>query len=357
MKKHIFNPGPCKLPEPVLKSTSQAAADFNNSGISILEVSHRGKDFEAVMEEAMVLLKELLKVPQGYSVIYMGGGASLQFAMIPLNFLRTGAAYINTGTWATNAIKEAQIVGKVVVIASSEDKDFSYLPKGYTIPIDADYLHITTNNTIKGTELLVDLDSPVPLMADMSSDILSRSVDVSKYALIYGGAQKNMGPAGVTFVIIRDDMLKLIADRPVPKILRYETHVSKGSMFNTPPVVNIFTLRETLLWVKNNGGVKQMEKNAIERAGLLYNAIDNSRMFRGTVPVEDRSRMNICFVMKDPYKEMEADFLAFATSKGIVGIKGHRSVGGYRASCYNALERESVQILVDAMNEFEKKHA
>ncbi|HDJ33981.1 MAG TPA: 3-phosphoserine/phosphohydroxythreonine transaminase [Bacteroidetes bacterium] len=355
MKKHIFNPGPCKLPEPVLKNTANAVRELNQSGMSIMEVSHRGKDFEAVMEDAMSLLKELLDVPRGYSVLFLGGGASLQFAMIPMNFLKTKAAYLHTGTWAGNAIREARVFGRVDVLASSEDKNFTYVPKGYRIPEDADYFHITTNNTIFGTELLTDPDSPVPLIADMSSDILSRPVDVSKYAMIYGGAQKNMGPSGVTFIIIRDDMLEKVADRPIPRILKYETHLSKGSMFNTPPVVNVYAVRETLLWVKNMGGVKEMEKLAKARADMLYKTIDESRMFVGTAVPEDRSRMNICFVMKPEYKELEPDFISYAAAKGIVGIKGHRSVGGFRASCYNALELESVKLLADAMKEYERK--
>ncbi len=357
MKKHIFNAGPCKLPKPVLEQTAAAVLELNQSGMSILEVSHRGKDFEAVMDEAQSLLKELLDVPEGYSVLFLGGGASLQFAMIPMNFLHTRAAYINTGTWASNAIKEARLYGDVDVIGSSEDKNFTYVPKGYTIPADADYLHVTTNNTIFGTEMIRDLDSPIPLIADMSSDILSRRVEVSKYAMIYGGAQKNMGPAGVTFVIIRDEMLKRVADRPIPRILRYDNHISKGSMYNTPPVVNVYALRETLKWVKENVGVAAMDKLAAARSELLYKAIDESSMFVGTVAREDRSRMNICFVMKEAYKELEADFISFAATKGITGIKGHRSVGGFRASCYNALELDSVQVLVDTMKEFEKLKA
>lgn len=356
MKKHIFNPGPCKLPAPVLEKTAQAAIDFEGSGLSIMEVSHRGKEFTAVMENARALLKEVLGIPEGYTVLYLGGGASLQFAQVPMNFLRTKAAYLNTGTWAKKAIKEAKLFGQVEIVASSEDKNFSYIPKKYTIPADADYFHITTNNTIEGTEIFTDINSPVPLIADMSSDILSRPMEVSKYAMIYGGAQKNMGPAGVTFVILREDMLKRISDRPVPVILKYESQITEGSMYNTPPCINIYALYTTLTWVKDMGGVKAMDKLAQTRADLLYKAIDNSNMFICPVVKEDRSRMNIVFVMREEYKALEEPFLKFVATKGIIGIKGHRSVGGFRASCYNALELESVQVLVSAMKEFEEQN-
>jgi phosphoserine aminotransferase len=354
MRKHIFNAGPCILADVVLENTSKAILELGNSGQSIMEVSHRGKDFEAIMKETVDLMKEILEIPEGYSVLFLGGGASLQFAMVPFNFLNTKAAYLNTGTWASGAIKEARLFGEVQVLASSEDKNFSYYPKGYTIPTDVDYFHITTNNTIFGTELLKDIDSPVPLIADMSSDILSRPVDVSKYDMIYGGAQKNMGPAGVTVVIIKNEMLERVTRANIPTMLKYRVHVENGSMKNTPPCTAIFTVREVLKWVRSIGGLKEMDKRAQEKADLLYNAIDESKVFVGTAAREDRSRMNICFVMKEGYKDKEADFLALTSSKGIVGIKGHRSVGGFRASCYNALELASVQALVDAMKEFEK---
>ncbi len=356
MRKHIFNAGPCVLSDSARENTAKAVLDLNGIGQSIMEVSHRGKEFVEIFDETVALFKEVMNIPDGYSVLFLGGGASTQFCMIPFNFLHTKAAYLNTGTWATKAIKEAKLFGEVDVVASSEDKGFSYLPKNYSIPVDAEYFHITTNNTIKGTEILVDIDSPVPLIADMSSDILSRSVDISKYDMIYGGAQKNLGPAGVTFVIIKDKMLERVGRDNIPSMLKFKTHVDKGSMFNTPPVLPIFVVRETLKWVKESGGVEEMNKRAQEKADLLYNAIDSSNMFVGTIPVEDRSRMNICFVMKDEYKDKEAEFVTFAGSKGCVGIKGHRSVGGFRASCYNALEKESVQVLVDAMNEFESKN-
>ena len=358
MRKHIFNAGPCILSDAARENTAKAVLDLNGIGMSIMEVSHRSKEFQAIMDETVALMKELLEIPEGYSVMFLGGGASTQFAMIPINFLKNKCAYINTGTWATNAIKEAELYGKekVEVIASSEDKGFSYIPKGYTIPTDADYFHITTNNTIKGTEIHVDYDSPVPLIADMSSDIMSRPVDVSKYAMIYGGAQKNLGPAGVTFVILKDEMLEKVADRPIPTMLKYKTHQSKGSMFNTPPAMNIFVVGETLKWVKAKGGVKEMQRRAIEKADLLYNYIDQSVMFKGTVAKEDRSLMNICFVMTEKYEDKQADLLKFATEMNISGIKGHRSVGGFRASCYNALEKESVQHLVNVLKEFEAKN-
>jgi phosphoserine aminotransferase len=319
-----------------------------------MEVSHRSKDFEAIMKDTVDLFKEILEIPEGYSVLFLGGGASLQFAMIPFNFLNTKAAYLNTGTWASGAIKEAKLFGQVDVVASSEDKNFSYIPKNYVVPEDAEYFHITTNNTIFGTEILKDLDCKVPLIADMSSDILSRPVDVSKYALIYGGAQKNMGPAGVTVIIIKNEMLERVTRGNIPTMLKYRVHVENDSMKNTPPCTAIFTVREVLKWVKSMGGLKEMDRRAQAKADLLYNAIDNSKVFVGTAAKEDRSRMNICFVMKEAYAEKENDFLELTKTKGIVGIKGHRSVGGFRASCYNALDIESVQVLVDAMKEFEK---
>ncbi len=358
MRKHIFNAGPCKLSDPLLKNTSDAILDFNGLGQSILEVSHRSKEFQAVMDETVDLMKEVLSIPEGYSVLFLGGGASLQFAMIPYNFLKSNAFYLNTGTWSAKAIKEAKLWGEVVE-ESSEDKDFTYIPKGYAVPKDADYVHITTNNTIRGTEIFEDYDfGGLPLFADMSSDFLSRPVDVSKYAMIYGGAQKNLGPAGVTFVIIRDDMLeKVVADRKIPTMLQYKTHMDKGSMFNTPPVVNIFAVRETLKWVKTMGGVKAMHKLANERADLLYKTIDESNMFVCPVAKEDRSKMNIVFVMKDEYKNLEADFIVFAGERNCVGIKGHRSVGGFRASTYNASTMEDVNALVKAMKDFEAKNA
>ncbi len=353
MKKHNFYAGPSILPEVTMKKTAEAIKDFAGTGISLMSISHRSKEFEAVMDEAQQLFKDLLNIPNGYSVLFLGGGASTQFAMIPYNLLVRKAAYLNTGAWSTKAIKEAKLFGEVDVVASSGDKNFTYIPKGYTIPKDADYFHITTNNTIYGTEIKTDLDVPVPLVADMSSDILSRPVDVSKYALIYGGAQKNLAPAGVTFVIIRDDILGK-TDRAIPTMFNYKTHIDKGSMFNTPPVFAIFALLQTLRWLKNLGGVEAMLHINEKKAALLYGEIERNTFFKGTVAKEDRSLMNVCFVMNEGMEDKEKAFLDFATSKGMVGIKGHRSVGGFRASLYNALPMESVEALVACMNEFEQ---
>jgi phosphoserine aminotransferase len=356
MKKHNFNAGPSILPRIAIENTAQAILDLNGSGLSILEISHRSKDFQAIMDEAVDLFKELLNIPEGYHVLFLGGGASTQFCMIPYNLMNKSAAYLETGVWAKKAIKEAKLFGEVKVVGSSADKNFSYIPKNYEIPADADYFHITTNNTIYGTEIHEDPNSLVPMIADMSSDIFSRPVDVSKYAIIYGGAQKNAGPAGVTFVIIREDILGKV-ERAIPSMLNYKIHIENGSMFNTPPCLPIFTVKETLKWVKELGGVAAMKKLNSEKANLLYNAIDNSKMFVGTAEKESRSVMNICFVMKEQYKEKEADFIAFAQTKGMVGLKGHRSVGGFRASVYNAMPKESVEALIEVMHEFEKMHA
>ena len=354
MKKHNFYAGPSILSQFTLDKSVEAIRDFAGTGLSILEISHRSKEFQAVMDEAEQLFKELLDIPEGYRVIFLGGGASTQFCMVPYNLLNTKAAYLDTGTWANKAIKEAKLFGEVEVVGSSKADNYTYIPKGYAIPGDADYFHITTNNTIYGTEIREDYDVNVPLVADMSSDIFSRPVDVSKYALIYGGAQKNIAPAGVTFVIVKEDILGKV-DRVIPTMLNYKTHVDKGSMFNTPPVFPIFAALQTLKWYKELGGVKVLQQMDEEKAAYLYDAIDSSKMFVGTVKPEDRSVMNICFVMKPEYQELEKAFLDFATSKGIVGIKGHRSVGGFRASTYNALPLESVKVLVDAMKEFENK--
>lgn len=356
MKKYNFGAGPSILPQEVMKATADACVEFQGMGLSLMEISHRTKEFQAVMDEAQALFKELLNIPEGYSVLFLGGGASLEFCMVPYNLLNKKAAYLNTGVWAKKALKEAKLFGEVVEVASSADANYTFVPKGYTIPADADYFHITTNNTIYGTELHEDLDSPVPLVADMSSDIFSRPVDVSKYGLIYGGAQKNLSMAGVTFVIVKNELLGHV-DRPIPTMLDYRTHVEKGSMFNTPPVVPIFCALQTLKWIKANGGVEAMQKRAKERAEVLYSETDRNKLFRATVTAkEDRSYMNICFVMADEYKELEADFLKFATERGMSGIKGHRSVGGFRASCYNAMPLEGVKALVACMQEFEAQH-
>lgn len=355
MKKYNFNAGPSMLPREVIENTAKQILDFNGSGLSLMEISHRAADFKPVVDEAVSLIKELLDIPQGYSVIFLGGGASLQFMQIPANFLIKKAGYINSGTWAKKAMKEAKHFGEVVEVASSADDNYTHLPEIKDIPSDLDYLHVCTNNTIFGTEMRKDIDAPVPLIADMSSDIMSRPVDVSKYTAIYAGAQKNMAMAGVTVIIVKDDMLGK-APRELPTMIDYRTHVEKGSMFNTPPVVPIYSLLETMRWLKAQGGVKEMDRRAHERARILYDEIDRNKLFRGTVEESSRSVMNICFVMNDEYKDLEKPFLEFATSRGMVGVKGHRSVGGFRASCYNAQTIEGVNALVQAMKDFEKEH-
>ncbi len=354
MKKHNFYAGPSILPQYTIEKTIDGIQNFAGTGLSVLEISHRSKEFVAVMEQAQQLFKELLDIPDGYSVLFLQGGASTQFAMIPFNLLEKKAAYLDTGAWSSKAIKEAKAFGEVDVVASSKDKGYNYIPKNFNIPNDADYLHITTNNTIAGTEIKHDLDSPIPLVADMSSDIFSRPIDVSKYVLIYGGAQKNLGPAGATFVIIKNDILGKVS-RHIPTMLNYKTHIDKGSMFNTPPVLAVFSALQTLKWLKNNGGVEAAQKRNIEKAKLLYDEIDRNKLFTPAVKnEEDRSLMNITFVMNDEYKDKEQAFLDLAAERGIMGIKGHRSVGGFRASTYNALPKESVEVLVRAMQDFEK---
>ena len=355
MKKHNFYAGPSILSEYTIKNTAEAILNFADTGLSLLEVSHRSKEFTAVIEEAAQMVKELLEVPEGYHVLFLGGGASMQFCMVPFNILKKKAAYLETGTWAVNAIKEAKLFGEVDVVASSKDANFSYIPKDFVIPADADYFHFTTNNTIFGTEVRKDIDSPVPLVADMSSDIFSRPVDVSKYDIIYAGAQKNLAPSGVTIAIVKESALGKV-ERAIPTMLDYRTHIKKGSMFNTPPVLPIYSALQTLKYYKSLGGLKEIEKMDVAKATKLYDAIDSSKLFQGTAAVEDRSIMNVCFVMKPEYAELEKEFVDFASSKGMVGIKGHRSVGGFRASIYNALPMESVDALVAAMKEFEAKH-
>jgi phosphoserine aminotransferase len=357
MKKvHNFNAGPCILPRVAIENTAKAILDFNGIGMSILEISHRSKEFQAVIDEAMFLFKEQLNIPEGYQVLFLGGGASMQFCMVPYNFLNKKAAYVDSGVWAKKALKEAKLFGEVNVIASSADKNYNFYPKIENIPTDVDYLHITTNNTIYGTEIHHDIDSPVPLIADMSSDIFSRPVDVSKYAMIYGGAQKNLGPAGVTFVVVREDALGKV-DRVLPSMMDYRIHIKEGSMFNTPPCLPIYTVMETLRWIKSLGGVKEIQKMNQAKAKILYDAMDSSKIFVGTVEKDSRSLMNICFVMREGYQQLEEEFMTFAKNNGMVGIKGHRSVGGFRASTYNALPIESVQALVDCMKEFENQKA
>ena len=352
MKKYNFNAGPSVLPDVALENAAKAIIDFNGTGLSILSISHRTKEFEAVLAEAKSLFRELLNIPDNYQIYFVGGGASTQFFHIPANFLAKKAGYVNTGVWTKKAIKEAKLYGEVEIVASSEDKNFSYVPKGYEIPTDLDYLYICSNNTIYGTEIKEDIDSPVPLIADMSSDILSRPVDVSKYAVIYGGAQKNLAPAGVTFVIVRDDMLDKVA-RQLPTMMNVKTHVENDSMFNTPPVFPIYVMNETLKWLKSIGGVEEIYRRNVAKAELLYNEIDRNSLFRPTTAKEDRSLMNICFVMSEGNEELAPEFMEFAKARGMVGIKGHRLVGGFRASCYNALPKESVEALVACMQEFE----
>jgi phosphoserine aminotransferase len=353
MKKYNFNPGPSVLPEMTLKNTAEAVLNLNGIGMSVMEISHRSKDFEAILKESKDLFRELLDIPSGYSVLFLQGGASLQFAMIPYNFLNKKAAYLDSGSWASKAAKEARFFGEVQVVASSKEQNYTFIPKNYTIPADADYFHITTNNTIYGTELKTDITSPVPLIADASSDILSRPMDVSRYALLYGGAQKNLGPAGVAFAIIKDSMLEKIT-KPVPAILSYKIHAENDSLYNTPPCVAIYACLQTLKWLKSIGGLKAIYKMNLEKANLLYSEIDRNKLFMSPITVsEDRSNMNVVFIFKPEYKELEEKFLELAKSKGLVGIKGHRSVGGFRASIYNAMALDGVKELIQAMKEFE----
>lgn len=349
---HVFNAGPCLLPQQALDNSIEAIRNFKNTGMSVLSVSHRSKEWGEVMDEVRANWKELLHIPDTHEVIFLGGGASLQFLYVAMNFLENKAAYLDTGVWAHKALQQAQGIGNAYALASSADRNYTYIPKGYEIPSDIDYFHITTNNTIYGTEIKEDMDCPVPLIADMSSDIMSRPVDVSKYAMIYGGAQKNVGPAGVVFAIIRKDALGKVS-RYVPAMLDYRVHIDKGSMYNTPPVFSIFVMNETLKWLKGVGGVDAIHKLDVEKANLLYDEIDRNSIFTGTAEKKDRSIMNVCFVMAPGYESLQDEYLAFAKSKGIVGIKGHRSVGGFRASIYNACTLEDVKALTDSMKEFE----
>ncbi|MCR5560476.1 MAG: 3-phosphoserine/phosphohydroxythreonine transaminase [Bacteroidales bacterium] len=351
-KVHVFNAGPCLLPQVVYDKAIEAIRDFKGTGVSLLSISHRTKEWEATMDETRALWRELLHIPDEYETVFLGGGASLQFLYVAMNYLEHKAAYLETGVWAKKALKEAAGLGNAYAIASSADKNYSYIPKGFEIPTDLDYLHITTNNTIYGTEIKHDMDCPVPLIADMSSDILSRPVDVSKYAMIYGGAQKNAGPAGVIFAIIRKDSLGKVS-RYLPTMLDYRTHLDKESMFNTPPVFSIYVMNETLKWVKSMGGVEALNKINLRKADTRYAEIDRNSLFRGTAAVEDRSIMNICFVMAEGREDLADEFMAFAKERRIIGIKGHRSVGGFRASTYNACTQEDVEALVKAMQDFE----
>lgn len=350
--KHNFSAGPSILPRVAIENAAKAVLDFDGMGLSLIEISHRSKEFSDVVPECESLLRELLDIPENYKIFFLGGGASTQFFQIPYNLLGKKAGYIDTGVWSSKAIKEAKLFGEVDVIATSKEANYNFIPKGYEIPADIDYLHITTNNTIYGTEFHEDICSPVPVVADMSSDILSRKIDVTKYAMIYGGAQKNMGPAGVTFVIVDENILGKV-ERELPSMVNYANHIKNGSMFNTPPVFPIFVMREVLRWVKSEGGVEAMNAKNNAKAALLYGEIERNTMFKGTAEVCDRSIMNVCFVMADGKEELGADFLKFALDRGMVGIKGHRLVGGFRASIYNAMDISSVEALVNCMKEFE----
>jgi phosphoserine aminotransferase len=353
MKKHNFSAGPCILPQVVLKKASEAILNFNDDDLSLIEISHRSKPFVEVMNKAQSLVKELLEVPDGYSVLFLQGGASMEFLMVAMNLMKVDgkAAYTNTGAWAKKAITEANSLGEAIVLGDSSDKNYNYIPKGYTIPSDVDYFHCTSNNTIYGTQMKVFPSCSTLMVCDMSSDIFSRKVDVSKFDLIYAGAQKNMGPAGTTLVIVKDEILGNTG-RNIPTMLDYNTHISKGSMFNTPPVFPIYVSMLTLEWLKNLGGVEAIEKINQQKADLLYGEIDRNPLFEGTAAMEDRSNMNVCFLLTDSSKE--GAFNTMWDEAGISGIKGHRSVGGYRASMYNAMPIESVQVLVDTMNKLEE---
>ena len=353
MKKvHNFTAGPCALPQVAIDNAIEALKDFKGTGIPVISISHRTKEWEAVMDECRALWKELLNIPDTHEVVFLGGGASMGFLYVAMNFLENKAGYLETGVWAKKALKEAKGLGNAYAVASSAETVFNYIPKGYEIPADLDYFHITSNNTIYGTEIKEDIDCPVPLIADLSSDIMSRPVDVSKYAMIYGGAQKNVGPAGVAFFIVKKDLLGKVS-RYIPTMLDLRTHIDGGSMFNTPPVFAIYVMNETLKWLKGIGGVEAIQKINQEKADLLYAEIDRNPLFKGTAAVEDRSVMNVCFVMAEGYENLQDEFMAFAKERGMTGIKGHRSVGGFRASIYNACPIESVQALVDCMKEFE----
>ena len=357
MKKvHVFNAGPCLLPQVAIDNAIEALKDFKGTGVSVLSISHRTKEWDETMDECRALWRELLHIPDTHEVVFLGGGASLQFLYVAMNYLEKKAAYLETGVWAKKALKEAKGIGEAYALASSADKNYSYIPKGFEIPTDIDYFHITTNNTIYGTEIKEDIDCPVPLIADMSSDILSRRVDVSKYAMIYGGAQKNAGPAGVAFAIIKTDTLGKVS-RYLPTMLDFRTHIDKLSMFNTPPVFGIFVMNEMLKWLKGIGGIDAIHAINVKKAETLYAEIDRNPLFVGTAAKEDRSIMNVCFVMSEGHEDLQDEFLKFATERDMVGIKGHRSVGGFRASLYNACTQEDVDALVAAMQEFEKLHA
>jgi len=350
MKQHNFGAGPGILPQQVIEESAKAVLNFNNSGLSILEISHRSKGYEAVMEEARSLVRELLNVPDTHEVLFLHGGASTQFAMVPLNLLKQKAGYIESGVWAQKAIHEAKMIGQVEIVASSSDKNFSYVPKDFEIPSDIDYLHITSNNTIYGTQMKSFPKTEMPLVCDMSSDIFSRPIDVSQFGLIYAGAQKNMGPAGATLVIVQKDLLGN-TERKINSMLNYNVHIKAESMYNTPPAFPVFVCMLSLRWLKKMGGVAAIEQNNIEKANLFYEALDRNPLFIGNVVKEDRSLMNACFNLKD--SAMESRFKQACEDNGIVCIKGHRLSGGFRASMYNALPIESVRKLIEVMNNFQ----
>ncbi len=354
IKKHNFSAGPAILPASVINEAANAAKDFNGMGLSILEISHRSPEFVQVLDEAVSSTRELLNLNDDYEVLFLTGGASSQFFMTAMNLLPQDgkAAYINTGTWSSKAIKEAKYFGSIEELASSKDQNFSYIPKGYPIADDLNYLHLTSNNTIYGTQYHDWPTTPVPLVCDMSSDIFCRPIDIHKFGLIYAGAQKNLGPAGTTLVIVRKDMLGKVK-RDIPTMLDYQTHINKNSSFNTPPVYPIYVCMLTMRWLRANGGLEAMEKKNKEKAALLYGEIDANPLFKGVANTEDRSLMNVTFVMND--NTLESEFLEVCSAEGCVGVKGHRSVGGFRASIYNAMPIESVQVLVDVMKDFAER--
>lgn len=358
MKKHNFSAGPAILPANVLKEAAKAVTNYQGIGLSLLELSHRGPEFTAIIEEANALLRELMELPANYHVLWLTGGASTQFCMAPMNILNDNetAAYVDTGVWANKAIKEAKLFGNIQVLASSKDQQYTFIPKAYAIPKDAKYLHLTSNNTIYGTQLHKFPKSPIPVVCDMSSDFLSRPVDASRFGLIYAGAQKNLGPAGTTVVIVREDLLGTV-HRSLPAMLDYRTFIKENSLYNTPPVYPIYVSMLTLRWIKKGGGLKAMARKNKAKAELLYREIDANPLFKGTVAKEDRSQMNVCFIMQEQYAGLEKEFLAYCEENGCVGLKGHRSVGGFRASIYNAMPKSSVQALVDLMQDFARRKA
>lgn len=355
MKKHNFSAGPAILPQAVLEEAAESVKDFSGVGLSILEMSHRSAEFTAVMEEAQQIVRDLYNLPDNYKVLFLTGGASSQFYMVPMNMLAqdASASYVNTGTWSTKAIKEVSNFGSVKEIASSKDKGFAYYPKGYDIPADSSYLHLTSNNTICGTQIKEYPGTNVPIVCDMSSDIFSRPIDYKRFGVIYAGAQKNLGPAGTTLVIVNEDLLGKTG-RDIPTMLDYKTHIAKGSMFNTPPAYPVYVCMLTLRWIVAQGGLEAMQAHNTAKAGLLYNEIDSNPLFKGVSAAEDRSLMNVTFVLEN--KDLESAFLEACNQANISGIKGHRSVGGFRASIYNAMPKSSVQVLVDLMKEFTRTH-